>query len=191
MRVLASICFVYLVLPAACSAQKDHTKQNPIMIEKQKEESSSNDKKSSKEYNGIYKRPCYRNKGNIREHVGWRNCLLFLPAKKMQGVWIHDLEESSFIPGKRSIPKSDDPVRFRIYLDVDAKEVQSFVTAPLSVQKPSVIFIEFVGRQSKGSGPFYTGENDSVVVVDRIIRARHIGTAPTPELNYGDSLELR
>ena len=125
--------------------------------------------------------PCLRRVPGGWKHIGWKNCLEFLPPAKMKGIWIQDFEESSFLPGGGEIPKPDNRDRFTIFLDIDAAAVSKITGTPLDMTRARAVELNFVGRQSKYPGPYYTGTNDQVVVVDRIISARYLGVVPDPD----------
>ena len=125
--------------------------------------------------------PCWRRDGASWRHVGWRNCLLFPPPQRMRGVWVQDFEESSFIPRTQTIPAPDNRVRFRVYLEVDPKAVERLTQTLMDMKQPRAVALEFIGRRSKEAGEYYTGSDDYVVLVDRLISARYLGRAPVPD----------
>jgi hypothetical protein len=99
----------------------------------------------------------------------------------MRGVWVQDFEEASFIAGTQTIPSPDNRVRFRMYLEVDPKAVERLTQTTMDMKQPRAVALDFIGRRSKEAGPYYTGSNDYVVVVDRLISARYLGRAPVPD----------
>ncbi len=100
-----------------------------------------------------------------------------LPRQRMRGIWIHDFEESSFIPNAVSIPRADNRIRFRVDLDVVPEDIARVAGTPLSRRDAQAFAIDFLGRRSNSIAPY----DEYVVVVDRIISARYLGPAPEPD----------
>jgi len=126
--------------------------------------------------------PCIRRKGDVRVHIAWRNCLEFLPPQRMHGIWVMGFEESSFIPRATVIPRANNRVRYRVFLEVEPKTLERLSEAGVGdMTEAQAYAVEFIGRRSLHAGLYYTGEGDHVVVMDRLISARHLGRAPEPD----------
>lgn len=135
--------------------------------------------------------PCFRRKGHAFEHVGWRNCLEFEPARPMRGVWYTGFEESGFISDVDSVPLVRDlngpSPEFDTFLEIDTKAAMKQIGAPEIERCPRAVAVEFVGRRSAKPGPYYTGGDNHVVVVDRLLSAKLLGRVRTRGLRGYDN----
>ncbi|MBC7987884.1 MAG: hypothetical protein H7X93_14625 [Sphingomonadaceae bacterium] len=113
-----------------------------------------------------------------RTTLNYDGCIEFLPAERMQGVWISGFERSAFAPGEMAIP---DPDRS----DLDAIWL-GFASGGLpdpalrgemdDLRQTAVVAITFIGRRSREAGDYgHLGGAEHVVIVDRIISARLLG----------------
>jgi hypothetical protein len=123
---------------------------------------------------------CYRREGDFKVHVGWRNCLDFEAPKRMHGVWYNGFEESGFVPNVNTVSLDRDVVKdrhrpeFDTFLDTGDLDIRKFGIPPYR-HCTQAIAIDFVGRRSQKRGPYYTGTDNHVVAVDKLLSARLIG----------------
>lgn len=134
--------------------------------------------------------PCFRRVGEVWHHVGEGNCVELPPPQRMRGVWIHDFEESSFIPNASAILGADNRIRFRVNLQVVPEDIARVSGIPLSTREAQAFSIDIIGRRSKNSGPYYIGADEYIIVVDRVISARYLGPAPEPDFVRDESVNL-
>ncbi len=86
-----------------------------------------------------------------------------LPARRMRGVWILDLEESRFYPGQRTA-QVDEGARPAIWLTTSTKVSHD------DVRRRGVYAIDFVGRRTKYRVPSgHLGMYDYEIIADRIM----------------------
>ena len=127
------------------------------------------------------KDPCLRRERDVYVQRAWAECIELLPPRRMTGVWVYGLEESSFIPGELRVPKASNRLRFRIFLEADQRLSDRLAENIQRQGFPASFAVDFIGRRSKHAGRYYTGDGDHVVVLDRLISARYIGVAPAPD----------
>lgn len=129
----------------------------------------------------LEKNPCVRRNGNVWESLRYRDCLEFLPAERMHGVWFYGFEESGFIPNVDKVELTRDLMggnnpEFEILLEIDRSQaIRDFGVPPIKNGCTQAIAVEFIGRRSAKSGPYYTGPKDDVIAVDRLLSARPLG----------------
>jgi hypothetical protein len=108
-------------------------------------------------------------------------CVDFLPAERMQGVWVTGFEKSGFLPGATEAPGRDDVLSQRTWLTFarGATPDRSVWAERDSRGGQAAFAIEFIGRRSRGPGPgggygHLTGA-EALVIVDRIVSLRVLG----------------
>ena len=119
----------------------------------------------------------------LQEHDRLSKCVELGPLKRMKGVWFTGFEESGFIPNADSVSlvRTADSVgaEFRTALELDASPVMKRLGLPTQDRCTRAVAIDFVGREAIERGPYYTGNNDHLVVVNRLIGARYLGRVRT------------
>jgi len=112
----------------------------------------------------------------------YENCVDFLPAERMRGVWISGFERSSFVTGDGTMP---DPRRSNLSgtwltFASGARPDPALRAEMDALRGVAVVSVEFVGRRSRAPGGFgHMGGAEHLVIVDRMISARLLGTLPT------------
>ena len=109
------------------------------------------------------------------------NCIDFLPAGRMQGVWILGFERSWFVPGAEGVPDPNRTDLSKIWLTFanGALPDPGLRRAMDAQGGVAVVAIEFDGRRSRDVGQYgHMGGADTIVIVDRIVSARLIGPLP-------------
>ena len=124
------------------------------------------------------KDPCLRREGDVYVQRAFASCIDLLPPRRMKGVWIIGMEESSFIPGEQAAPNASNKLRFRIFLEADRGLSERVTQSVRGRGFPAAFAVDFVGRRSKHPGFYYTGEGDHVVVLDRLIFSQLPGCGP-------------
>ena len=133
------------------------------------------------------KDPCLKKQDGTWHHIRWRNCLSFLPAERMHGVWYVGVEESGFVPDANNVPliRDIDGRNREIETFLDATDVASDVkrlTGQPDRERCTRAFrLEFIGRRSAGMG---LKEDEisivkQVIVVDRLLSAMYLGKMRT------------
>ena len=127
------------------------------------------------------KDPCLRREGSAWAQLRWSQCLKFGRPQRMHGVWFWGFEESGFVPNVRRVrlvrnlfDKQGMP-EFTTYLEIDLPAALRRIKVPQSHGCTQAIAIDFIGRRSVKRGAYYTGTNDAVIVVDRVIGGRFLG----------------
>lgn len=109
------------------------------------------------------------------------NCIDFLPAERMRGVWISGFERSWFVPGLASVPDPRRTDLSGIWLTFSTGALPDpALRREMDAQRGvAVVAIEFDGRRSRHPGQYgHMGGADQIVIVDRIVSARLIGPLP-------------
>jgi hypothetical protein len=109
----------------------------------------------------------------------YEHCVAWLPAERMTGVWISGFERSAFVPGAMAMPAPDEARQETIWLDFAAASPPdpALRRAMDDLRSTAFVAIEFVGRRSRDEGAYgHDGNGRHVVIVDRIISARLLGS---------------
>lgn len=109
------------------------------------------------------------------------NCIDFLPAERMRGVWISGFERSWFVPGAEGVPDPNRTDLRKTWLTFagGALPDPTLRRAMDAQGGVAVVAIEFDGRRSRDVGQYgHMGGADTIVIVDRIVSARLIGPLP-------------
>ena len=115
-----------------------------------------------------------------REKGGWHysvgHCLPTGPSQTMRGVWVTSFEESSFLPGRTSIPHPNDPLRFSQDLELDSEKVRQLTGSIRPSRNGDAYLLTFVGRRTRDP---YNVDCQGVpyfsFIVDRLVSAMHLG----------------
>lgn len=131
--------------------------------------------------------PCVIQEGHQLTMRPYRDCLQLLPGARMRGVWFTGFEESGFIADVDSVPPEREigpgaNREFETFLEIDAAAALRRIGQPAMTRCTRAVAIEFIGRRSREPGPYYAGLRDHVVVVDRLLSARLLGTVATRNL---------
>ena len=113
-----------------------------------------------------------------RGSFDYEHCAEFLPAERMQGVWVTGFEQSGFIPGPAALPDPADPRRSRIWLDFAAgSPPDPALRRELDAMRTTAaVAMEFIGRRGRHPGRYgHLGGAREVVIVDRIVSMRILG----------------
>lgn len=139
--------------------------------------------------------PCLEKRDGTWHHLGWRNCLSFLPAERMYGVWYTGVEESGFAPDANAVPLIRDidghNLEMETFLDATdvALDVKRLTGEPDRERCTRAFWLEFIGRRSAGMD---LEENEiaivkQVIVVDRLLSAKYLGRVRTKGVPGYDS----
>jgi hypothetical protein len=114
--------------------------------------------------------------GDYDTFIGNEACYRFMPARRMQGIWISEFEGSIFLPGATSSKVEPDALS-RIWL-----EPHTPPPAPFKRDGESHVYrIEFVGRESLYPGSYgHMGMSRDLVLVERFLKLSEIEQAPRP-----------
>lgn len=131
--------------------------------------------------------PCMLDDGVVISSRPLRDCVDLLPQERMHGVWYSGLEFSEFVRNATSAPpirtlRLNAPAADRpAYLEMDRETAMRIPTIPPPYWAQNYAWlIDFVGRRSKHPGGYaMSGEDEDLVVVDRLISVRLLGPALT------------
>ena len=119
--------------------------------------------------------PCWR-----REKGGWHlstgHCTAMTRAEKMSGVWVTAFEETSFFLHDLTIPNPRDWRRFVTELELHDEKAHRLAGVTPSSSDGEGYLLSFIGRRTRD--PYLVdcqGMPQHVVIVDRLLSARHLG----------------
>jgi hypothetical protein len=117
---------------------------------------------------------CYARQGT---YVG---CVRLSRPERMQGVWVIAFETSGFVPGPPVMPRYADFAWDRTHFHLaPGVALDPAVQAERDrMDMPVAVAVEFIGRRALQPGPFGMGAASRLVVADRILSARVLGTVP-------------
>lgn len=113
-----------------------------------------------------------------------RDCMDFLPAEVMRGVWFHGFEESGFVPDVDHVPlrrvlrSGTRNPESETFLDIDAEEALRRLGGS-ECRGTCAYAITFVGRRTRDAGNYYSGEGTHVVAVNAVLTGRLLGRVTT------------
>jgi hypothetical protein len=108
------------------------------------------------------------------------DCVDFLPAERMRGIWVSGFETSNFVPDATAPPRAGDAGWQAIWLDF-ARGAAPDRDLQLEAQRlgRAAVAIDFVGRRARIAGSYgHMGSARGLVIVDRIISIRILGRLP-------------